>query len=60
MRALRIPTEGCAEVVDVDITLDWLQAQVGGPQRLVLVVTAGQRPADLLRWAHEIIRRYGA
>jgi hypothetical protein len=30
MKALRIPTEGRVELVDADVTLEWLQHQVGG------------------------------
>lgn len=50
MKALRIPTDGRAEVVDVDVTLDWLQAQVGGLIEVVhldrVLTDSGRRRVD--------------
>lgn len=47
MRALRIPSDGSAELVDVDVTLDWLQAQVGGMIEVIhidqVLTDAGRR-----------------
>lgn len=39
MRALCIPVNGDAQVVDVEITLSWLQEQVGGYIQPVYVET---------------------
>jgi hypothetical protein len=50
MKALRIPTDGSAEVVDVDVTLDWLQTQVGGMIEVVrvdrILTDAGNRNVE--------------
>lgn len=57
MRALRIPVADDVEVVDVDITLDWLQAQVGGLIEHVYVYEVltdrGRRPVDACVWLNE-------
>jgi hypothetical protein len=50
MRALRIPTDGRVELVDVDVTLEWLQHQVGGMIEVVhvdqILTDAGRRSVD--------------
>lgn len=57
MRALRIPVDGDVQVVDVDITLSWLQEQVGRyiePVYVDQVLTdRGRREVDACVYVNE-------
>ena len=57
MKALRIPVSGPTELVDVDVTLKWLQEQVGGFIEHVYVYEVltdqGRRHVDACVWLNE-------